>query len=389
MDKTCIAGMRRYILRRRRPANSYVQANGAYTLTERKILSCADVTKSLQWDDDPLRTRTSVGRIEKEDLARVRVVGQVDRKFVACVLDSESGSDAEEEAMLILIDQHAADERVRVERYLKELCLAFRQHDSPSLSPAAKGDYGIAEDLDPPCPVLLTRREAARVRKSEETRKMFEKWGIKFVETEVAGGDTVEEEEEEELDILKIWRVPPKDKGRKQEKECGYAQVMVRSVPTMLREKLLMNDELRDMIRSMLAHLEIVGFPSTSSSFPSTPTPTPTPTASQSQPVWQRALRWCPPHLLDLINSKACRGAIMFNDPLTVEQCERLVGQLARTDAPFQCAHGRPSLVPLVSHRGRVSNHADRRLVDWAKFEQSGRGGVEAETGSILKRICE
>ena len=31
----------------------------------------------------------------------------------------------------------------------------------------------------------------------------------------------------------------------------------------------------------------------------------------------------------------------MFNDPLSLEQCERLVKHLAATSFPFQCAHGR------------------------------------------------
>jgi len=34
-------------------------------------------------------------------------------------------------------------------------------------------------------------------------------------------------------------------------------------------------------------------------------------------------------------------GAVMFNDSLTVEQCERLIQQLSETAFPFQCAHGR------------------------------------------------
>ena len=38
-------------------------------------------------------------------------------------------------------------------------------------------------------------------------------------------------------------------------------------------------------------------------------------------------------------------GAIMFNDSLSIEQCERLMTQLAETAFPFQCAHGR-SVVP-------------------------------------------
>ena len=46
-------------------------------------------------------------------------------------------------------------------------------------------------------------------------------------------------------------------------------------------------------------------------------------------------------------------GAIMFNDPLSIEQCERLMTQLAETAFPFQCAHGRSVLsvpVPELNH---------------------------------------
>jgi DNA mismatch repair protein MLH3 len=38
----------------------------------------------------------------------------------------------------------------------------------------------------------------------------------------------------------------------------------------------------------------------------------------------------------------------MFNDVLSKEQCEVLVKRLADAAFPFQCAHGRPSLFPLV-----------------------------------------
>jgi DNA mismatch repair protein MLH3 len=82
-------------------------------------------------------------------------------------------------------------------------------------------------------------------------------------------------------------------------------------------------------------------------------------------------LRWCPPRFVDLAKSNACRGqsvqvetfqrrassvvyvpprpfkfagAIMFNDPLSLSQCQNLVQDLGRTRDPFHCAHGRPSL---------------------------------------------
>jgi DNA mismatch repair protein MLH3 len=43
----------------------------------------------------------------------------------------------------------------------------------------------------------------------------------------------------------------------------------------------------------------------------------------------------------------------MFNDPLTVDQCSSLVQRLAACAFPFQCAHGRPSMVPLVHLSGK------------------------------------
>lgn len=38
----------------------------------------------------------------------------------------------------------------------------------------------------------------------------------------------------------------------------------------------------------------------------------------------------------------------MFNDELSLEECRSLVLQLANCAFPFQCAHGRPSMVPLL-----------------------------------------
>ena len=62
-------------------------------------------------------------------------------------------------------------------------------------------------------------------------------------------------------------------------------------------------------------------------------------------------------------------GAIMFNDSLTLGQCQRLVQQLSQTAFPFQCAHGRPSLVPLVHIDGIASLKRREALkIDWSKL---------------------
>lgn len=130
------------------------------------------------------------------------------------------------------------------------------------------------------------------------------------------------------------------------------AKVVVTNVPAPLAERL----------RTEKATLEAV-----LQSFFSEETPHPLPSSTSLEDVkgeeekhqWTLALRHLPPRLLDLFRSKACRGAIMFNDPLNPEQCRRLVDQLARTTFPFQCAHGRQGLVPLCSLPGMRAGKRD------------------------------
>lgn len=38
----------------------------------------------------------------------------------------------------------------------------------------------------------------------------------------------------------------------------------------------------------------------------------------------------------------------MFNDELSMVECTQLLQRLARCAYPFQCAHGRPSMAPVV-----------------------------------------
>ncbi|XP_043275192.1 DNA mismatch repair protein PMS1-like [Venturia canescens] len=55
-----------------------------------------------------------------------------------------------------------------------------------------------------------------------------------------------------------------------------------------------------------------------------------------------------PSTIREAIASEACHGSIKFGDPLTPEQCNVLVSCWKDTDAPNRCAHGRPSVIPLL-----------------------------------------
>lgn len=66
-----------------------------------------------------------------------------------------------------------------------------------------------------------------------------------------------------------------------------------------------MDDELRELVKGYLGHLETTGI------FPPAKIPI-DPAAADSAVAWMKALRWCPRELLDLLNSKACRGGRDF-----------------------------------------------------------------------------
>lgn len=49
-----------------------------------------------------------------------------------------------------------------------------------------------------------------------------------------------------------------------------------------------------------------------------------------------------------LVYTQACRGAIKFGDMLTLPQCRDILSKLTQCKLPFQCAHGRPTMLPLL-----------------------------------------
>ena len=66
-----------------------------------------------------------------------------------------------------------------------------------------------------------------------------------------------------------------------------------------------------------------------------------------------------PPSLKRIAASKACRTAVKFGDILDLQKCTDIMSKLSETDLPFQCAHGRPSAVPLLQlqqPRGRSTS---------------------------------
>ncbi|KAJ7930132.1 hypothetical protein B0H13DRAFT_1963442 [Mycena leptocephala] len=256
-----------------------LEANDIYTVPENKIPSLThfplriptppcrhtSTTATGSRPGQPYGDSTSASsrRFQKDDLRNA----QSSIKWIASLLP----------ATLILIDQHAADERVRVERFLKELCLGYLSNVN------ARGDrnnFLRLRDLTPPVPILLSWQEEQQLR-NLSTGRVFEHWGFNFVEPSAETSYKTEQ-------------------GLDAGSTSGYSQVFVRCVPEVVADKLLLDDELKDFVKAFLAKLQ------------SDPPRTETDEAGNDETDefhWLRALRWCPQQLLDLVNSKACRGA--------------------------------------------------------------------------------
>ena len=156
-----------------------------------------------------LLDETSTWSLQRDDISRMRVISQLDRKFIVCVVDAASESNGSGQTsnyskrILVLVDQHAASERVRVEGYLKTLCHHF-------LNPEHDGSQSTFHvKLEPPRPVRLGRREASILRSSAQILK---RWGF----------------------VLSWPETEDRDQNTDQE---VHKQVLVHSVPQVVGEK--------------------------------------------------------------------------------------------------------------------------------------------------------
>jgi DNA mismatch repair protein MLH3 len=193
--------------------------------------------------------------LSKQMLHGARVIGQVDRKWIAVALGPA----------LALIDQHAADERVQLEALLSK-------HVGADGLPV----HAESVTLEPAEPLALTAHEASLAR---EHARALELWG---------------------------WHV--RGLGG------ADAQVLLVRAPSVCSHVLRAR-----ALTEYLATLDELGG-----------------TAAPPRAV------------LRAIVSKACRSAIMFGKALSHEECVAVVAQLARVKFPFQCAHGRPTIVPVL-----------------------------------------
>uniref|UniRef100_A0A2D4I4A5 MutL C-terminal dimerisation domain-containing protein n=2 Tax=Micrurus lemniscatus lemniscatus TaxID=129467 RepID=A0A2D4I4A5_MICLE len=96
--------------------------------------------------------------------------------------------------------------------------------------------------------------------------------------------------------------------------------------------------------------------------------------------------------IMKVLASQACHGAIKFNDSLTFDESCHLMASLSCCQLPFQCAHGRPSMLPLadVDHLQQESqlkpNLAKlRKMVKaWKLFGKEKESTAKVEASTVL-----
>ena len=294
-------------------------------------------------------------RLAKSSLRNATIISQVDSKFIlikAAGVAQGGSSEQSERNLLVLIDQHAADERVKVEMLLDELCTPASENTRFITSPLGHRSKIETTSLQKPMIFELHDRENAIFRRSAAR---FAQWGVLFdLVLTHTGPSTIESQS---ICRLVVLTLPP-----------GIAE-RCRIEPKLLIE--MLRSEAWRMEESKARDPGIDRDQTTSSQ-----------EHANGLPNWLQRVASCPQGILDLLNSRSCRSAIMFNDELSLQQCEALVGKLAECRFPFQCAHGRPTMVPLVDVGGlRALGEGEGGL---------GRSGQdEVDFGTAWKRWVE
>ena len=227
----------------------------------------------------------------KEDLGNIDVIGQVDEKFIACTLLTANKLDERTRA-LILIDQHAAHERIRLEALQDEYLEGLK-----------KSDKGVSVDCQDVIPPLIISLSVACDCSLRKLKYSFQRIGIEYTvrcENFVDGKAYIE---------LSLTAMP----------KLFIKTSNTRGIST--QTPILEESAIKELFYDHINHY-------------------------QETPV---ATSLIPPAINNVLSSYACHSAIRFGDTLTIQECISIVESLARCRLPFQCAHGRPSIAPLIN----------------------------------------
>ena len=275
-----------------------------------------------------------LSKLSKSALKHVRVIRQVDRKFILCDLPSEQAAESD---TLVLVDQHAASERIILEHLLAELCAPI---DPASSAAFIKTDTDVRSSVNT---ALLSRSlrfdiSAAESELFQKQAQHFARWGILY-------------------DLSSREDPPSASQVRA---PTQVHTIGVRALPNGIVERCTIFPSLLvELLRSEVwtaaeSHRRSNAGPEAAGIVQD---------MDNEDHSWLRHIGSCPKGIVDMLNSRACRSAIMFNDVLSIERCQELLADLSRCAFPFMCAHGRVSMVPLCkSKSGRETTKVPHKV---------------------------
>lgn len=205
---------------------------------------------------------TACVQFSKQDLLHATFLSQIDNKFICCLVSHQDRRNT-----LIMVDQHAADERIRVERFLQETLREFRTTQVTSTALGALGHVIQLpiEQIDwlMACPGRLA---------------LFAKWGFQI----------------SPITDLSV-------------KTDNYGDITVTSVPALISSRLgpMGGKEVKGIIASYIAFLQTQRDESIAALLEISRDPT-----HRRGLDTDGLLRWIPKRMKELIDSKACRGRL-------------------------------------------------------------------------------
>ncbi|XP_064919980.1 DNA mismatch repair protein Mlh3 isoform X3 [Columba livia] len=219
-------------------------------------------------------------------LSILQVLQQVDNKFIACLINTRNEMDKKTDGnLLILVDQHAAHERIRLEQLIA---------DSYDKEAAARGKKKLLSSaISPPLEIEVTEEQRRFLRCCY---KNLEDLGLELSFPENSSS------------LILVRKVPLCSTERDANELQRKRQPVTKSV-------------IEELIQEQVELVQTTG---------------------------AGARGTLPLTFLKMFASQACHGAIKFNEHLTLEESCRLIKALSSCQLPFQCAHGRPSMMPLA-----------------------------------------
>lgn len=231
-------------------------------------------------------------KLDRYQLLKAEVIRQIDKKFILLKIPPNQNTT---HILLIIVDQHACDERINLENYLTDFLYQVLR-ETLMIQPISD------------CTIDIDITEGYLFKHYE---KEFKKWAISY-----------------EIKMMNL--------------ETCF--LIVSSLPSVLAMKVQGDKQfLKNALLQMVHDLKNSVKMPISNMFDKNIF-----NLSKDKFKWWKYLHCLPTMFLEIFNSKACRSAIMFGDPLSTADCSLLIKKLSQCHIPFQCAHGRPSAIPLL-----------------------------------------